>query len=81
MSTVRDEGAVRLAEVLTATAEPITTAKTPAREDPAGGRWRGSPPGMLQVYARRPCIRRMPAAGCGVSRTLPLSRFRGRGTN
>lgn len=57
------EGAVPLAKVLTAISEPITTAKTPAREDPTGGRWRGSPPGMLHVYARRPCIRRMPAAG------------------
>ena len=33
-------------------------AKAPAREDPTGGRWRGSPLGTLHVYARRPCIRR-----------------------
>jgi hypothetical protein len=56
------EGAAALAEVLRAISEPITTAKMPAREDPTGGRWRGSPAGMLHVHARRPCIRRMPTA-------------------
>ncbi|HUC67684.1 MAG TPA: CBS domain-containing protein [Stellaceae bacterium] len=49
-----------LAAVLRAIGEPIAAAKLPAYEDPTGGRRRGSPPGSLHVYARRPSIRRNP---------------------
>lgn len=38
--------------------KPTNTAKTPSKEDPTGGRARGSPAGTLHVYARRPRIRR-----------------------
>lgn len=44
------------AELLRAIAQPTSTAKAPGPEDPTGGRRRGSPPGVLHVYAPRPCI-------------------------
>ena len=44
---------------------PIGTAKRPAREDPTGGRARGSDAGILHVYAQRPRIRRRPPSPAG----------------
>jgi CBS domain-containing protein len=51
-----------LAAILRAICEPIAAAKLPAREDPTGGRRRGSPAGSLHVYTRRPSIRRNPVS-------------------
>jgi CBS domain-containing protein len=50
--------ATTLPQTMSGICERTPMAKTPAREDPTGGRWRGSPLGTLHVYARRPCIRR-----------------------
>jgi CBS domain-containing protein len=51
------EGATT-APILRAVSRASEWAKTPAREDPTGGRARRSPPGVPHVYARRPAIRR-----------------------
>jgi CBS domain-containing protein len=61
----------RAAAALRAICERIGAAKTPAREDPTGGRARGSAPGTLHVYSRRPRLRRAPRLECG---RLTLSR-------
>jgi CBS domain-containing protein len=51
---------VEAARALRVVSRPIGTAKRPAREDPTGGRARGSTAGTLHVYAQRPRIRRKP---------------------
>lgn len=53
-------GDIEAARTLRAVSRPIDTAKRPAREDPTGGRARGSTAGTLHVYAQRPRIRRKP---------------------
>jgi CBS domain-containing protein len=55
-------GAARALRVIS---RPIGTAKRPAREDPTGGRARGSDAGILHVYAQRPRIRRRPPSPAG----------------
>jgi CBS-domain-containing membrane protein len=55
-------GAARALRVIS---RPTDTAKRPAREDPTGGRARGSDAGILHVYAQRPRIRRRPPFPAG----------------
>jgi CBS domain-containing protein len=54
-------GGLAAAKALRVISAPLGTAKMPAREDPTGGRARGSTAGNLHVYAQRPRIRRRPA--------------------
>jgi CBS domain-containing protein len=52
------QGCELAAVALRVVSAPIATAKTPAREDPTGGRARRSPAGAPHVYAPQPRIKR-----------------------
>ena len=58
VARVEDSSRYSAAAAVRGISKPTNTAKTPSKEDPTGGRARGSPAGTLHVYARRPRIRR-----------------------
>jgi len=65
LARVAGSGALAAARALRGICLPLETAKTPALEDPTGGRARRSPAGTLHVYAKRPRIRHDPLARAG----------------